>query len=282
MENEKDYWMVLRTSIFPGATDASIKLALAYCTARKLDPLKKFVHIVPMSTKDAKTGKYAYRDVIMPGIAEQRITAMRTGVYAGQDDVEFGKEITYKGLQCPSYAKATVYRLVGNKRCAFSHTEFFRECVNIDRYGKINHIWEKRPYGQNAKCAESGALRKAFPSEVGGSITAEEIGETSGGFEVYTSSAINIVDADEGEITIPSEITEYTEDSSALEVPEASEEKITSQQVKLLAAKLSEKDEGMFLEKFQILSLESLPKRKINEALGWGSDLVVDDGDFPF
>ncbi|MFK5223802.1 recombinase RecT, partial [Glaesserella parasuis] len=42
---------------------------------------------------------------------------------------------------------------------------------------KVNSMWTKRPRGQLAKCAEAGALRKAFPDELGGVITADEITE---------------------------------------------------------------------------------------------------------
>jgi hypothetical protein len=36
-------------------------------------------------------------------------------------------------------------------------------------------MWEKRPYGQLAKCAEAQALRKAFPEILGGMVTSEEM-----------------------------------------------------------------------------------------------------------
>ena len=72
-------WTTLQNSVFPGAKDESILLAVDYCKARKLDILKKPCHIVPMSVTDAKTGNKNWRDVIMPGIYEQRITAFRTG-----------------------------------------------------------------------------------------------------------------------------------------------------------------------------------------------------------
>lgn len=47
-------WTTLQNSVFPGAKDESILLAVDYCKARKLDILKKPCHIVPMSVTDAK------------------------------------------------------------------------------------------------------------------------------------------------------------------------------------------------------------------------------------
>jgi len=38
-----------------------------------------------------------------------------------------------------------------------------------------NTMWQKRPYGQLAKCAEAQALRKAFPEIVSQHPTAEEM-----------------------------------------------------------------------------------------------------------
>ncbi|TPG95433.1 phage recombination protein Bet [Haemophilus haemolyticus] len=170
-------WTTLQNSVFPGAKDESILLAVDYCKARKLDILKKPCHIVPMSVTDAKTGNKNWRDIIMPGIYEQRITAFRTGQMAGQDEPVFGDTVTFKGIEAPEWCRVTVYRFINNERCAFSHTEYFCEACATTKEGKPNSMWSKRPRGQLAKCAEAGALRKAFPDELGGVITADEVNE---------------------------------------------------------------------------------------------------------
>lgn len=54
-----------QNSIYPGAKDESVMMALDYCRARNLDPLLKPVHLVPMSVKDSKSGKSEWRDVVM-------------------------------------------------------------------------------------------------------------------------------------------------------------------------------------------------------------------------
>ena len=56
-------WSALKNSIYPGAKDESVMMALDYCRARQLDPLLKPVHLVPMSVKDSRTGKSEWRDV---------------------------------------------------------------------------------------------------------------------------------------------------------------------------------------------------------------------------
>jgi len=130
-----------------------------------------------MNVTDAKTGNKQWRDVIMPGIYEQRITAFRTGQMAGQDDPVFGEIISFNGMDVPEWCRVTVYRFINGERCAFSHTEYFTEACATTKDGKLNSVWSKRPRGQLAKCAEAGALRKAFPDELGGVITADEVNE---------------------------------------------------------------------------------------------------------
>lgn len=203
-------WTTLQNSVFPGAKDESILLAVDYCKARKLDILKKPCHIVPMSVTDAKTGNKNWRDVIMPGIYEQRITAFRTGQMAGQDEPVFGDTVTFRGIDAPEWCRVTVYRFINNERCAFSHTEYFCEACATTKEGKPNSMWSKRPRGQLAKCAEAGALRKAFPDELGGVITADEVNEepiNQHGAATSDNSSI-VIETQSVELITPEQIKE--------------------------------------------------------------------------
>lgn len=174
-------WSALKNSIYPGAKDESVMMALDYCRARQLDPLMKPVHLVPMSVKDAKTGKNEWRDVVMPGIGLYRIQADRSGDYAGAHEPEFGPDITQQlnGVEVtfPQFCKYTVCkRMPSGEIVEFSAKEYWIE--NYATGGRDttapNAMWKKRPYGQLAKCAEAQALRKAWP-EIGQQPTAEEM-----------------------------------------------------------------------------------------------------------
>lgn len=188
---------VLKSSIYPGADDASVKLVIGYCRAAQLDPLQKPVHIVPMDVKVSKNpDKYEKRDVIMPGIGLYRVQAARTGEYAGMTEPVFGEMVdlefeeefwegsgnnrqkkTRNGkIKYPNSCTVTVRRNVGGVIVDFTATEYWLE--NYATAGNWtaapNKMWKKRPMGQLAKCAEAQALRKAFP-EIGAAPTAEEM-----------------------------------------------------------------------------------------------------------
>ena len=194
-------WNVLTTSIFVGAKPESILMAVEYCKARGLDIMKKPCHIVPMYVKDSKTNNSEYRDIIMPSITEQRITAARTGEYAGQDAPVFGEMIEMKFGKAvhivPEYCTITVYRIVHGIKVPFTHTEYFDEICATKKDGDLNAMWSKRKRGQLAKCAEAGALRKAFPEEVGNEYTVEEM----------QGKVLNVGGSEEVDITPQASIT---------------------------------------------------------------------------
>lgn len=178
-------WIVLTDVIFPNATSSpAVMLALRYCKARELDIMKKVVNIVPMYSK--ALGKMV--DTIWPGIAEVRITATRTGDYAGRDAEVFGPTITKKfakgegkgedEVEFPEWCQLTVYKIVHGLRCAFVGPKVFWEeaYATESRASKApNEMWNDRRHGQLSKCSEAAALRAAFPEETGGQMTAEEM-----------------------------------------------------------------------------------------------------------
>lgn len=209
-------WTTLQNSVFPGAKDESILLAVDYCKARKLDILKKPCHIVPMQVTlsgqrdNNGNDRKVWRDVIMPGIYEQRITAFRTGKMVGQDEPVFGNTVAFKGIEAPEWCRVTVYRFINGERCAFSHTEYFSEACATTRDGSLNSMWRKRPRGQLAKCAEAGALRKAFPDELGGVITADEVNEEpiNQHGAATPDSGTTVIDTQSVELITPEQIKE--------------------------------------------------------------------------
>lgn len=177
-EVDTDTWNTLQNTIFPNAHPSSILMAIDYCRARKLDILKKPVHIVPMPYKDGNDWKS--RDVVMPGINEVRTTAMRTGQYAGADKPEWGPTVEYLGRSVPESCTYTVYRFMHGQKVPWPATVYFEEaCGTTTDYKtkvkKLNAMWERRPRGQLEKCAEAAALRKAFPEEVGNEYVPEEM-----------------------------------------------------------------------------------------------------------
>ncbi|MFC0178580.1 phage recombination protein Bet [Thorsellia kenyensis] len=177
----ENVWSAMKNSIYPGASDDSIVMALDYCRARELDPMLKPVHLVPMSVKDSKTGQNVWRDVVMPGIGMYRIQADRSGNYAGADEPIFGPDVTENlgGVEVtyPKYCKYTVRKkMPDNSIAEFSATEYWKENYAVQKRDSLapNSMWRKRPYAQLAKCAEAQALRKAWP-EIGQQPTAEEM-----------------------------------------------------------------------------------------------------------
>ena len=173
---DKSDWKALVEAIFPLAQEPeSVILALSYCKARKLDPFKRCVHIVPIW--DSK--KKCTVDTIWPGIGELRTTAHRTGAYAGRDKTELGPMVKQtwggKEVEFPSWAQVTVYRIVRDQRVAYAGPQvYWLETFASVKDGSPNSMWSKRPRGQLDKCAEAAALRAAFPEEVGNDYIAAE------------------------------------------------------------------------------------------------------------
>lgn len=187
---DRSQWKALVEAIFPLASSIdSVILALSYCKARKLDPFKRNVHIVPIWNSELNREV----DTVWPGIGELRTTAFRTGQYAGRGATVFGPDMTraFEGtvgkgqyakqvkaeVTFPEWAQVTLFRMVGSQRVEFVGPRVFwlETYATRGRSDVPNDMWESRPRGQLDKCAEAAALRSAFPEEIGSDMIAEEI-----------------------------------------------------------------------------------------------------------
>ena len=170
-------WRTLCNNLYPGADPKSVLMVLDYCAARKLDPLKKPCHIVQIDVRNAKTDQYEKRDVVLPGIYELRTTAQRTGVYLGHSAPDYGPIETSSGVAAPAWCAMTFYRWnrdVG-VRAEYPVRVLFKEVVALNKERKVNARWSKAPVQMLTKCTEAAGLREAFPDEIGGEQTAEEM-----------------------------------------------------------------------------------------------------------
>jgi phage recombination protein Bet len=175
-------WRTLANNLYPGADVNSVLMVWDYCIARQLDPLKKPCHIVPMRVKDAKSGDYFWRDVVMPGIYEYRTTATRTGLYMGHSKPEYGAPVEFLGVPAPEWCELTIYRWSkeANQRIEFPVRTYFRECAGTAKDKQtgnfyVNDRWSRAPVQMLTKVAEAAGLREAFPDELGGTHTEEEL-----------------------------------------------------------------------------------------------------------
>lgn len=204
-EFTREQVQLLKDTICKGSTDDEFRFFLEVCRSKKLDPFAKQIH--PVKRWDATLGREVMS--FQTGIDGFRLIAQRTGEYAGQDEPmwcgEDGKWTNVWLLkQPPQAARATVYRKGFTK--PMTRIALYREYVQTKKDGTPNSMWNKMPANQLHKCAEALSLRAAFPEELSGIYTNEEMGQAdnsppevsridTGGHPVGTKAAADHVAA---------------------------------------------------------------------------------------
>ena len=174
---------LIKQTIAIGATDTELQLFLYTCQRTGLDPLAKQIHMV--KRWNSKAGREVA--TIQTGIDGYRLIADRTGKLAGISDPIYGPE---NSAGHPTVASVTVYKMVGIIKAEFSASARFTEYVQTTKDGKPNSMWSKMPYLMLGKCAEALALRKAFPADLSGVYTAEEMGQSENEAQVTVQAAL--------------------------------------------------------------------------------------------
>jgi phage recombination protein Bet len=138
-----------------------------------LDPIAKQIHVV--YRWDSKLGRE--KMAIQTGIDGFRLTAQRSKEYVGQDDVVYDDE----DGENPKWAKVTVWRFNKSlgERVPYTATARWKEYVATGKDGKPMTMWAKMPYLMLGKVAEALALRKAFPQELSGLYTEDEMAQSN-------------------------------------------------------------------------------------------------------
>lgn len=171
----RDQIDLIRRTICPTASDDELKLFLMQCQRTGLDPFSRQIHAVMRKSKDQVTGLWVERLSIQVGIDGFRLVADRTGQTDGQDGPFWcGPDGVWRDVWLeqtpPAAAKITVYRK-GQARGYVGVARF-------QEYVQQGPMWTKMPSTMLAKCAESLALRKAFPAELSGLYTPDESAES--------------------------------------------------------------------------------------------------------
>mgnify|MGYP003503005671 FL=1 len=149
-------------------TNDELALFSLVCGRTGLDPFARQIYGI------RRKGKLTFQT----SIDGYRLIADRTKKYAGSDDAIFDEGLNlYQHLQAerkqPTVATVTVWKLVDGIRCPFTASASWSQYSQAYN-GKLTETWAKMPHLMLSKCAESLALRKAFPAELSGIYTSEE------------------------------------------------------------------------------------------------------------
>lgn len=161
--------MLLRPKNRP-VEPAELALFAEQCVRTGLDPMAKQIYGIfrhnKMTAREEMT--------IQVGIDGLRALAERTGRYAGSAAYEFcGPDKVWTDVwlesQKPVAAKALVRKVIGG-------TVIETEAVALwSEYGATKNVWASKPAHMLGKCAEALALRKAFPADMSGLYTDDEM-----------------------------------------------------------------------------------------------------------
>ena len=156
-----EHTQLICNTIAVGCSSDELKLFAYACQRTGLDPFSRQIYAI------RRAGKMT----IQSGIDGLRSIAERTGELDGSETYWIGLDGTWQDVwladKPPAAAKVIIYR----KGCAHPFTGVAR----FADYNAGQGLWSKMGATMIAKCAEALALRKAFPANLSGVYTTDEM-----------------------------------------------------------------------------------------------------------
>lgn len=178
IEFSKEQIEAIKATIMPGSTNAELSVFTYVCKRTGLDPFSR--QIYAMKRWDDSQRKEVYMPVT--SIDGLRVIAERTGKYTGQVGPWWCDESgewtdVWLSESAPFAAKVGVLR-ADFKEPLYAVARFSSYARVSKKTGELLKTWAQMPELMLAKVAEALALRKAFPHDMSGIYTNDELENT--------------------------------------------------------------------------------------------------------
>ena len=167
---------ILKNSICKGLSNEEFEIFLMACAKTQLDPFMRQIYAVKRKAKKAD-GSWGETMTIQTGIDGYRLIAERTGCYAPGVEPTYVQDSSGNLLSATAYIKKQTKDGTWHTVSASAYVDEYMQTFVDKQTGekRPTGMWGNMPRTMLAKCAEAQALRKAFPAEMSGVYTKEEM-----------------------------------------------------------------------------------------------------------